>query len=102
VVDAATAHMVALDRAPELDIETFIISSPTPFYRTEAAELKHDAVAVIGHHFPDAPALWPKASRLCHGFEANTLNHVSRSTTIVFVKRAARSLSATPSFGCPE
>jgi hypothetical protein len=70
VVDAATAHVVALDHAPELDIETFIISSPTSFYRTEAAELKHDAVAVIGHHFPDASALWPKASRLCHGFRS--------------------------------
>jgi nucleoside-diphosphate-sugar epimerase len=58
VEDAAAAHVVALDRAPELGFDTFIISAPTPFHRTEGAELKHDAPAVITRHFPDAPALY--------------------------------------------
>lgn len=58
VEDAAAAHVVALDRAPELGFDTFILSAPTPFDRAEAAELKHDAVAVITRHFPDAPVLY--------------------------------------------
>lgn len=58
VEDAAEAHVTALDRAPEHGFDLFIVSAPTPFSRSEAAELKRDAAAVIEHHFPDAPALF--------------------------------------------
>ena len=58
VEDAAAAHLAALDRAPALGFDTFIISAPTPFAREEAAVLKRDAAAVIARHFPDAPALY--------------------------------------------
>lgn len=56
--DAADAHVAALDRAPDLGFDTFIVSAPTPFDRSEAAELKRDAAAVIARHFPEAPALF--------------------------------------------
>jgi len=56
--DAAEAHLAALDRAPELGFDTFIVSAPTPFDRSEAAELKRDAAAVIARHFPEAPTLF--------------------------------------------
>lgn len=56
--DAADAHIAALDRAPELGFDTFVVSAPTPFDRSEAAELKRDAAAVIARHFPEAPALF--------------------------------------------
>ena len=58
VQDAAEAHLVALERAPEIGFGTFIVSAPTPFARNEAAELKRDAAAVIARYFPDAPALY--------------------------------------------
>lgn len=58
VEDAAEAHLLALDRAPALGFGLFILSAPTPFRREEAAELKHDAAAVIARHFPDAAALY--------------------------------------------
>ena len=58
VEDAARAHIVALERAPELGFGTFIISAPTPFSRDEAGELKHDAAAVVARHFPNARALY--------------------------------------------
>jgi UDP-glucose 4-epimerase len=58
VEDAAAAHIVALDRAPEIGFGTFIASAPTPFSRDEVAALKADAPAVIAQHFPDAAALY--------------------------------------------
>jgi nucleoside-diphosphate-sugar epimerase len=58
VEDAAQAHVVALERAPDLGFGLFVISAPPPFERSEAEELKRDASAVIARHFPDAPALF--------------------------------------------
>ena len=60
VEDAADAHIAALERAPELGFDTFILSAPTPFTRKQAALLKRDAASVIARHFPDAPALFAK------------------------------------------
>lgn len=60
VEDAARAHLVALEKAPEIGCDTFILSAPTPFARAEAAELKADAPAVIARHFPDAAALYAR------------------------------------------
>jgi UDP-glucose 4-epimerase len=58
VEDAARAHVVALERAPALGFDTFVISAPTPFVRAEAMVLKRDAAGVIMRHFPDAPAIY--------------------------------------------
>jgi nucleoside-diphosphate-sugar epimerase len=58
VEDAADAHVAALDRAPALGFDTFILSAPPPFARTEVEELIRDARAVVARHFPDAPALY--------------------------------------------
>lgn len=60
VEDAARAHLVALEKAPEFGCDTFILSAPPPFARAEAAELKADAPAVIARHFPDAAALYAR------------------------------------------
>ena len=58
VEDAADAHVMALDRAPALGFEIFVLSAPTPFVRSEAEALKRVAADVIERHFPDAPALY--------------------------------------------
>jgi nucleoside-diphosphate-sugar epimerase len=60
VEDAADAHVVALDRAPALGFEIFVLSAPTPFVRSEAEELKRAAANVIVRYFPDAPALYAR------------------------------------------
>ena len=67
VEDAADAHVVALDRAPAVGFETFVLSAPTPFVRSEAEALKHAAADVIERHFPDAPALYER-----HGWRLPT------------------------------
>jgi nucleoside-diphosphate-sugar epimerase len=61
VEDAAEAHVVALDRAPEIGFGTFIVSAPPLFARDEAEELLRDAPAVIARHFPQAAELYARA-----------------------------------------
>ncbi|QNA84642.1 NAD(P)-dependent oxidoreductase [Sphingomonas sp. So64.6b] len=60
VEDAAEAHLVALDRAPELGFGTFILSAPTPFVPGDVEELKADAPTVIARYFPDAADLYAR------------------------------------------
>jgi len=58
VEDAARAHLAALERAPALGFDLFVLSAPTPFARSDADELKRDAAAVVARRFPDAPELY--------------------------------------------
>ena len=58
VEDAARAHLLALEQAPTVGFDVLIASAPTPFLRSEAAELRRDATAVIARHFPDAAELY--------------------------------------------
>lgn len=60
VEDAAMAHLVALEKAPEVGFGTYIVSAPTPFARHEAEALKADAAAVIAGHFPGVEALYAR------------------------------------------
>jgi len=58
VEDAAESHVVALDKAPQLGFDTFIISAKTPFCRDDCAALLADAPAVVARYFPDYPELY--------------------------------------------
>lgn len=60
VEDAAAAHLVALERAPEIGFGTFILSAPTPFAPADIVALKADAPAVIARYFPDAADLYAR------------------------------------------
>jgi nucleoside-diphosphate-sugar epimerase len=58
VEDAADAHVAALEQAPALGFDTFILAAPTPFSPADCEALLRDAPAVIARHFPDALALY--------------------------------------------
>jgi nucleoside-diphosphate-sugar epimerase len=58
VEDAADAHVIALEKAPALGFDTFILSAPPPFVEADAEELVRDAPAVIARYFPEAPRLY--------------------------------------------
>jgi len=60
VEDAAEAHLVALEEGLSVAGETFILSAPPPFDRSEAEELLHDAPAVVARHFPQAAELYAR------------------------------------------
>ncbi|WP_260580943.1 NAD-dependent epimerase/dehydratase family protein [Sphingopyxis sp. PET50] len=61
VEDAAAAHLAALEAAPQIGCDTFILSAPPPFAREDAEELARDARAVIARHHPDAADLYAAA-----------------------------------------
>jgi len=61
VEDAAQAHVAALEKAPVLGFETFIVSAPPPFAREDCEQLIEDAPAVIARYFPQAPELYARA-----------------------------------------
>lgn len=52
VEDAARAHLLALDRAPDLGFDLFIVSAPPPFSPDDAEALIADAPAVVARYFP--------------------------------------------------
>ena len=60
VEDAVEAHVAALERAPALGFDTFIVSAPPPFAEAECEELGRDAAAVVARHFPEAAALYAR------------------------------------------
>lgn len=60
VEDCARAHIAALEQAPAVGFGLYVVSAPTPFDRSEVAELKADAPAVIARHFPDAAELYAR------------------------------------------
>ena len=62
--DAARAHLAALEQAPRIGFDTFILSASTPFAPGDALLLKRDARAVIARHFPQAADLYAR-----HGWE---------------------------------
>lgn len=58
VADVVSAHLLAVEKAPELGFEKFIISATTPFTRPDLAELHRHAPAVVARLFPDYPGLY--------------------------------------------
>lgn len=58
VEDAAQAHLVALERAPQVGFGVYVVSAPTPFVRGDVEALAQDAAAVVARYFPDAPRLY--------------------------------------------
>ena len=58
VEDAAAAHVAALERAPTLGFDLFLVAAPTPFAPADVVPLKANAATVVARYFPDAPALY--------------------------------------------
>ncbi|MBZ9753781.1 NAD(P)-dependent oxidoreductase [Mesorhizobium sp. ESP6-5] len=60
VEDAAQAHVAALEKAPELGFDTFIVCAPTPFQPEDCEALIRDAPPVVARYFPEFPALYAR------------------------------------------
>lgn len=58
VEDAAESHVVALNKAPTIGFDTFIISAPTPFSRDDCEQLMIDAPSVVERYFPQYPEIY--------------------------------------------
>ncbi len=51
--DAVKAHILAIERAPELGFGRYIISATSPFERSDMVELRSEAPSVVSRYFPD-------------------------------------------------
>lgn len=60
VEDAAEAHVAALEKAPQLGFDIFIVCAPTPFQPEDCDALIRDATAVVARYFPDFAALYAR------------------------------------------
>ena len=58
VEDAADAHIAALEKIGGLGCETFVLSAPPPFERTDCAELVRDARAVVARKYPQVDEVY--------------------------------------------
>lgn len=58
VEDAAAAHIAALERAPMLGFDLFLIAAMTPFAPADVVPLKANAATVVARYFPDVRALY--------------------------------------------
>ncbi len=58
--DVVESHVLALDRAPELRHDVFIVSARTPFVASDCEELGRDAPPVVARYFPRYPAIYAK------------------------------------------
>jgi nucleoside-diphosphate-sugar epimerase len=54
--DVVSAHLLALQRAPEIGFGRYIVSATTPFSQADLAGLRQDAPAVVWRLFPQAQA----------------------------------------------
>jgi UDP-glucose 4-epimerase len=60
VDDAADAHIAALEKAPLLGFDIFIVSAPTPFQPADCEALITEAPSVVARYFPKFPALYAR------------------------------------------
>jgi UDP-glucose 4-epimerase len=58
IEDAVDAHLLALERAPAIGFDRYIISATTPFTRQDAAALQSDAPAVVAAKYPHYEELY--------------------------------------------
>ena len=52
LADVVSAHLAALERAPQLRFARYVVSATTPFARDDIEELHRDAPAVVQRLFP--------------------------------------------------
>ena len=58
IEDVVDAHLRALEKAPEIGFERYIISATTPFTLGDMAQLRSDAAAVLKKRVPAFEALF--------------------------------------------
>jgi UDP-glucose 4-epimerase len=70
IEDAVVAHRLALERAPEIGFDRFIVSATTPFAREDLVGLRSDAAAVVGRRVPEYAEIYEaRGWRMLPGIE---------------------------------
>jgi len=58
--DVVQAHLLALERAPALGFDRYIVSATTPFRPEDAGRLRRDAAAVLAARCPEYEAVYAR------------------------------------------
>jgi len=61
IYDMATAHRIAIDKAPEIGFDKFIITSTSPFQQSDRPQLQVDAIKVVQSYYPNMERIYAKA-----------------------------------------
>lgn len=61
IEDAASAHIAAMIKAPDLGFARYVISATTPFQRSDCARLRKDAPGLLQVRVPDMARIYAKA-----------------------------------------
>ncbi len=77
--DVVSAHLRALERAPDVGFGRYIVSATTPFTPDDLRELRTDAPAVVHRLFPDAERIYEQRGwRMFPGIERVYVNAKAR------------------------
>jgi UDP-glucose 4-epimerase len=77
--DVVSAHLRALDRAPEIGFGRYIVSATTPFTKDDLQALRDDAPAVVARLFPDYERVYAERGwRMFGGIERVYVNERAR------------------------
>ncbi len=80
VADVVDAHLLAMDRAPEIGFGRFIVSATTPFTRQDLAELRTHAPAAVRRLFSDQEAEYARRGwRMFPGIDRVYVNARARA-----------------------
>ena len=58
LADVVQAHLLAVERAPQLEFGRFIVSAPSPFDRSDLEMLRQNPAGVVWRLFPKAESLY--------------------------------------------
>lgn len=90
--DAVDAHLLAVDRAPQIGFARYVVSATSPFERRHVAQLRTDAPGVLRGLFPDYEPLYRERGwRMFPGIDRVYVND-----------RARRELGWKPRFDFPH
>lgn len=79
IADAVSAHLLAVERAPEIGFGRYIVSATTPFEPRHLAALSRDAAGVVRELYPDCEQLYAvRGWRLFPGIDRVYVNARAR------------------------
>ncbi len=79
IADVVSAHLLAIERAPALGFERFIVSATTPFEPGDAAALRSELPAVLKRRVPGFEAVYARLGwRLPAGIDRVYVNERAR------------------------
>ena len=58
--DVVSAHLLAMEKAPSIGFNKYIISATTPFTKNDLSKLNLNAPEVVRHLFPDYESVYSK------------------------------------------